>query len=165
MHHLIYSPETVATLWECSSLATLWKHQEVPADSKGNPKQNLHSLKLTSTNPSCMVIHHIIWEMKELKRRSCLIPLSSLSTRNNFKACHWRSRTSLECTLMYSMELGSFQDLHTSSSSNQMQSQWDMHQDMFQFIYRKLSTRKSGTWSDMEFWSQLKRWVNGWMVL
>ena len=61
---------------------------------------------------------------------------------------HWRSRTSLECTHMSSQELGSFQDLHTSSSSNQMQSQLDMHQDEFQSIYRKLSTRKSGTWND-----------------
>ena len=74
MHHLIYSPETVATLWECSSLVTLWKYQEVPADSKGNPKRNLHSLQLTLSNSRCMVIHHIIWEMKKLMRRSCLIP-------------------------------------------------------------------------------------------
>ena len=39
-HHLIYHPEMVATPEECWSLATLWKHQEVPADSKGNPKQH-----------------------------------------------------------------------------------------------------------------------------
>ena len=65
MHHLIYSPETVAILWEYSSLATLWKWQEVPADSKGNPKRNPHSLQLTSTNPRCMVFHHIIWKMEE----------------------------------------------------------------------------------------------------
>ena len=38
---------------------------------------------------------------------------------------------------MYSPELGSFQDLHISSSSNQMQSWLDMHQDEFQSIYRK----------------------------
>ena len=106
MHHLIYSPEMVATLWQYSSLAVLWKHPDVPADSKGNPKQNLHSLKLTLTNPRCMVIHHIIWEMKELNRRICLISPSSLSTRSNFKTFHWRSMTSLECTLTYSLELG-----------------------------------------------------------
>ena len=77
-----------------------------------------------------------------------LIPLSSLSTRSNFKACHWRNRTSLECTQMYSPELGSFQDLCTSSSWNQMQNQLDMHPNAFQFIYRKPSTRKSGIWND-----------------
>ena len=39
-----------------------------------------------------------------------------------------------------------------------------MHQDEFQSICRKLSTRKSGTWNDWEFCSQLKWWLNGWTV-
>ena len=87
---------TLGVLKPCYSVersATSSKFQEKPQVTSEQPTTDLN-------NPRCMVLHHIIWQMKELVRGSCLIPL----------------RTSLECTLMYSLELGSFQDLHTSSS-------------------------------------------------
>ena len=46
-------------------------------------------------------------------------------------------------------------------SSNQMSNLQDMHQDVFLFICRMLSTRKSGIWNSLEFWSQSKKLLNG----
>ena len=41
----------------------------------------------------------------------------------------------------------------------------DMHQDIFLFIYRKLSTWKSGIWNNLEFWNWSKRFLNELIVL
>ena len=61
--------------------------------------------------------------------------------------------------------IGSFPVHLTSSSSNQMQNPWDMHCRRFQFICRKLSTRKSGIWNNWEFLNQSKKLLNGLIVL
>ena len=100
-------------------------------------KWHPHSLQPLLTDHRCMVWHVTVWQKMEMVRRNCLIPISILSARSNSKAYHWRSRTSFECTQMFLLELGSFQDLHTNSSSNQIWSQWDMHPDVFQFILQE----------------------------
>ena len=52
----------------------------------------------------------------------------------------------LEPMLMFSPELGSFQDCLTSSNSNQMQNPLDMHQGKCLYTCKMCSMRKSGIW-------------------
>ena len=54
----------VATHWKCWSFVILWKHQELPAYSKGNPRQNPHSPQMTQTKPRCMAIWPNICQME-----------------------------------------------------------------------------------------------------
>ena len=52
----------------------------------------------------------------------------------------------LDVYVMFSPELGSFQDYLTSSNLNQMQNPLDMHLGKCQYTCRKHSMRKSGIW-------------------
>ena len=56
--------------------------------------------------------------------------------------------------LMFSPELGSFQDYLTSSNSNQIQNLLDMHLGKCLYISKMLSMRKSGIWNNLEYWKK-----------
>ena len=75
---------TLGVLKPCYSVEMTETSSKFPAKPQAKPTQPTTDLD----QPRCMVCHHIIWQMKELVRRSYLIPLSGLSTRSNFKACH-----------------------------------------------------------------------------
>ena len=52
----------------------------------------------------------------------------------------------LETMLMFSLELGSFQDYPTSSNLSQMQNPLNMHLGKCLYICKMCSMRKSGIW-------------------
>ena len=139
MHHQIYYQETVAI--HARSAETLLL--------SGNLKEfAAHSLKLTWSNARCMVIWPNIWQRKELMRRSCLIPLSSLSKRSNFKASHWRSRTSFR---VYSDVFTENWEVSRTSiqvpAKTKCKASYTCTEVCLQSISKKHSTRKSGTWN------------------
>ena len=70
--------------------------------------------------------------------------------------------------LMFSLELGSFLENHTSSSSNQMSNPPDIHQRRFQFVFRMLSAGKSGMLEQLGILEPVKdviEWVNSFVIM
>ena len=69
---------------------------------------------------------------------------------------------------MFLPEKGSFQECHTNSSSNKIQSPLDMHLGKCLYIYRTLFTKKSGILEQLGILEETKdvtEWVNSFVIM